>query len=148
MKIDLRWAVKKTNQLWIKWQSVEKVGNGLVKLKNAKFFGPVMVDCVKIEESGSIFIDLTKHFIVMIPTPYIVKLTWNKLLSQDSQEAVFDEILVEDKSLGHLNKLKDTDLILMDCSGHTTEEEAKGNYKTTYQAMVYKETMESYNFSE
>jgi hypothetical protein len=147
MKIDLRWSVKKANQLWIKWDSIELTGDGLVRLKNAKFFGPVMSDCAKIQESGSIYIDLTKHFIVLIPTPYIVKLTWIGVKSQDSKEAIFGELIVEDKSLGHLNKLKNTDLILLDCSGHTVEEESRGNYKSTYQAMVYKESMDSYDFS-
>lgn len=147
MVIDLRWKVPSSNQLWIRWKSIERVGNGIIKLKSPEFFGPVFADCTPLEESGSIFADLTKHFIVHIPKPYIVKITWNKKLTQDLQKATFDEITLEDSELGHLSKLSERDLILLDGTDHTTEQEARGYYKVAFDAMLYKETLEAYDFS-
>lgn len=147
MKVDLRWKVPNSNQLWVRWKKIEKTGNGIIKLKNPEFFGSVFSDCVPLDESGSIFIDLTKHFIVLIPKPYTIKMTWNKKISQDNQKCVFDEITLEDTELGHLSKLSDKDLILLDATDHTTEQEARGYYKVAFDGMLYKETLEPYDFS-
>lgn len=148
VKIDLRWKVPAKNQLWLKWDSAIKEGDGTVKLKNAEFYGPVLSDCAPIEPAGHINIDLTKHLVLLIPSPYIVKLSWSSLLSQDSISAKFSEMLLEDKTLGHLsNKLTDRDCILLDATGHTTEEEAKGKYKTSFDGMIYNENKDPYDFS-
>lgn len=145
-KIDLRWKVPKNNQLWLKWKSLITLPDGTIKLKGAEFYGAVLQDCEPLEVSGTINLDLTKHLIVLTPVPYIVEIKWNKLLSQDTQKATFDVITIKDSRLGMLNKLTNRDLILIDCTGHTTEEEAKGRYKSAFQAMIYKETLEPYAF--
>jgi len=149
MKIDLRWKVPKSNQLWLKWDKVEKQGNGLVNLINPVFYGDVLSDCDPIEKSGFINIDLTKHFIIQIPGPYIIKLSWDNLTSQDGSKATFDKMTIEDSLLGQLdNKLSDRDLLLLDATGHRTEEEAKGRYKHSFQGMLYNDAMEAYDFSK
>lgn len=147
VKIDLRWKVPQKNQLWLKWKSIEKLPNGTLKLKNPEFFGPVLQDCIAIDQKGTIRLDLTKHLIVITPSPYLINLSWENLISQDTERATFDYMLLEDGALGLLNRLQNRDLILVDCTGHTTEEEAKGRYKTAFNAMVYRESMEPYDFS-
>lgn len=149
VKIDLRWKVPKKNQLWLKWGSVSREGNGIIKLKDAEFFGPVLSDCEPIEHKGFINIDLTKHFVLLIPAPYIVKLSWDSLVCQDHTSAKFLEMVIEDKTLGHLdNKLSSKDFILLDATGHTTEDESKGKYKYSFEGMVYNSSMEPYNFGK
>lgn len=148
VKIDLRWKVPKNNQLWLKWESIERLGNGILKLKNAEFYGPVLLDCEPIEKAGFINIDLTKHFLVIIPSPYIVKLTWTDVISQDTSSIKFSEMIIEDKTLGQLdNKLTNRDSLLLDATGHTTEEESKGRYKASFEGMLYNDNQEPYDFS-
>lgn len=148
MAVDLRWKVPKTNQLWLKWKSIVHKGNGTIELKFPEFYGPVLSDCIPIEESGYILLDLTKHFIVLIPEPYEIRLNWNKKLSQDNQKATFDKIILEDGKLGLLSLLKNNDEILIDCSNHTTEKWDKGQYKLNFPAMAYNEFKEPYDLSE
>jgi hypothetical protein len=146
MKIDLRWKIPQKNQLWLRWKSVTKEGDGTIKLIGAEFFGPVLQDCVAIEPAGSIRLDLTKHLIIITPQPYLINVKWDALVSQDSEKAVFKELVLEDSALGLLNRLTARDLILIDCTGHTTEQEAKGRFMAAFSAMIYKETMEPYDF--
>lgn len=140
--------VDKYNQLWLKWSKVSHKGNGIVVLKNPEFFGPVLADCAAMDPQGHILLDLTCHFLVIIPKPYIIKLSWDKVLSQDTTSIKFDKITLEDTELGHLSKLTDKDFILLDCKGHTVEEESKGNYKMSYSAILYNSSMVPYDFSK
>ena len=146
MAIDLQLTAPESNQMWIKWKKVEREGSGVVKLKKAEFYGPVLSDCDPIEDSGFIRLDLTKHFIILIPRPYIVELKWDKLLSQTRSSVKFEEIILTDTEMGHLPKLTDKDRILLDCSDHTTEKMSEGVYKFAFEAMLYKETLEPYDF--
>lgn len=147
MVSNLKWKISKSNQLWVRWKDVDKPGNGIVKLKSAEFFGPVLSDCENIEESGFINIDLTRHLLLITPSPYIIKLSWNKLTYQDTSVAKLEEILLHDGNLGFLSKLKKNDLILLDCTDHTTENESRGFYKAAFEGMIYNEDLEPYTFS-
>lgn len=148
MKVDLRWKIQKSNQLWLKWKGLVKEGDGKVRLIEPEFYGPVLTDCAPIDSSGFINIDLTRHLIVLIPRPYIVRLSWDSLISQDTEKARFKEMVLEDTDLGHLaNKLTPKDCILLDSTGHTTEEEARGRSKLSFEGMVYNSDMSPYDFS-
>jgi len=147
MTIDLRWKVPKPNQLWLKWKSVEHKGDGTIVLNSPKFYGPVLADCLPIDETGYIILDLTKHFIVLIPEPYEIVLKWDKKLGQTTASAWFNKMTIEDNRLGLLKLLKKSDEILIDCSDHTTEKWEKGKYKLTFPSMVYQDGSEPYDLS-
>jgi hypothetical protein len=144
----LNLKVDKINQMWIKWSKVTHKGDGTAILHKPEFFGPVLADCSPLEATGHILLDLTCHFLVIIPKPYTVKLSWDKLLSQDTTSVKFNKITLEDAELGHLSKLTDRDFILLDCKGHTVEEESRGNYKMSYRAILYNSNMIPYDFSK
>lgn len=147
MSIDLRWIVPKNNQLWLKWSKINHIGNGIIDLKKPRLYGPVLSDCLPLEESGKILLDLTKHFIILIPEPYEVTLEWNKKLSQSTTEIKFDTMKLIDTKLGLLNILKNKDLILIDCTDHTTERISKGFYKFSFNSMIYQDGKEPYNLT-
>ena len=146
MTIDLRWKIPLCNQLWLKWEKIKKDNNNVITLINPYFTGEVLADCSPIEKAGFINLDLTKHYIILINQPYLVKISWKELLSQSKDKAIFKSMIIDDP-LGLLNKLSNSDTILLDCTGHTEEAEAKGSYLQYFSAMVYKETMEPYDFS-
>jgi len=134
------------SRLWIRWGKVAKTGEGLVELKNITFYGPVLDDCEPIEEKGHLFLDLTKHFLMIIPRPYIIKFEWEDKIFQSTKEVKFKTVRLHDGSMGILNKIKSKDKLLLDCSGHRTEEEAKGNFKVTYDAILFNQYDEPYSF--
>ena len=146
MTVDLQLITPKSSQLWVKWKKIVKDGSGVIKLKNAQFYGPVLNDCEPMDQVGFIRLDLTKHFLILIPKPYIVELKWDKVKSQDSSTVKFDELTLVDTELGHLSKLTDKDLILLNCTDHTSEKMSEGVYKFSFEAMLYKETMDPYEF--
>jgi hypothetical protein len=143
--MSLRYSVAYKDKLWLKWEKIIHEGNGKITLKNPEFYGPVLDDCESLEEQGYILLDLTKHFILHIPTPYEVKLSWNKKLSQDKKSVKFDKITLQDGELGRLKLLKNKDKILINCKDHTTEQMDKGNFKLRFQAIAYNEHDEPYD---
>lgn len=143
---DLDKTSLEEDKLWLKWEKANHLGNGIIKLINPSFYGPVLEDCLELEEKGQIVLDLTEHFLIMIPTPYTILLKWDKKIKQDSSSVEFKEMILEDKSLGLLKILKDNDQILLNCSEHTQKNWNKGKYKTSFQSMVYKEDKTMYEF--
>ena len=137
MVVDLSKKVRRFNQLWIKWDNLIHQGNGKISLNDVTFFGPVMSDCDPIEESGEIQLDLTKHYLLLIPKPYYVKMSWDSKISQNDREARFSKITLHDSELGHLKLLKDDDQLLLDCTDQTTEARQKGKLKVAFDTMVY-----------
>jgi len=130
-------TVRIHNQLWLRWSKIEHLGDGKIKVKNPEFYGPVMSDCVEMEDTGSIRLDLTNHFLLILPKPYIVRLEWTGKISQNEKKAVFTEAILHDTDLGNLNLLRNKYQILIDCENHTTESRAKGNLKTSFTSTVY-----------
>jgi hypothetical protein len=133
-------------RLWLSWNKIHHAGSGKVELKELKLTGPVLQDCLALEVSGNILLDLTKHFLVLIPKPYIIKFEWNNITFQDLKEVKIDTGFLLDGDLGLLNNLKNDDKILIDCSGHHTNDEAKGRYKISFSAILCNKTEEPYNF--
>lgn len=144
--MSLKHNIPHQSQLWLSWKKVKKEASGEIRLISPQFTGPVLQDCEKLEESGLIRLDLTQHFLIIIPRPYIVELRWNKLLRQDKTVVLADTITLSDSDLGCLSILTDTDRILLDCTDHTTEKMAQGVLKYSFRAVVYKETGEPYEF--
>lgn len=146
--MDLKYTVPETNQLWIKWKSINKIGNGRVDLQDAEFYGPVTQDYLPLEDTGTLRLDLTHHFLFRIDEYYIVEISWESVKTQEQGSIKFDKITINDENVGLLDKIKEKDLLLIDCSGHTEEERAAGNYKMVYEAMLYNETGAPYDFSK
>jgi hypothetical protein len=146
--MDLKWRVREASQLWLKWKDVSHLGDGKIELKSPSFYGPVLSDCLPLDERGQIPLDLTKHFIVLIPQPYIITLMWDKKLSQTTTEVKFNKITILDSNLGLLSILKARDEILIDCSDHTTENIQKKKYKVNFSAMVYNEFKQPYDLTK
>ncbi len=144
--VNLKNIVNKSSQLWLKWGKVTPLENNSVKLHDVVMYGEVLNDCSKIDKAGFIYLDFTMHYIVLLTKPYIVKLTWDSLLTQDTEAVNIESIIIEDQEFGFMNQLKNTDRILLDCSGHTTEEEERGHYLAAYRAMLYNEYLEPYEF--
>lgn len=132
-------------QLWLKWNRAQH-SNGMIKLMNPQFYGPVMADCDPIEPTGNIILDFTTHMILITPKPYTIDLRWGHLISQTPTIALFDYMLIDDKEIGKLKLLKHSDKILIDCTGHRSELRAAGKSLMFYKATLYNDLGEPYPF--
>lgn len=148
MKKDLKSIITTKNKLWLSWSKIIHDPNGTVTLISPKFSGPVLNDCEPLVESGKIKLDLTHQYKLHLPKPYIVELEWFSANSQTKEKVEFKKIILKDGSLGKLSLLKDSDSILLDCTGHRTELEAQGLYLFNYDAVLFNFAKEPYNFSK
>jgi hypothetical protein len=144
---DLTKNIKLFNRLWLKWDKINHLGDGTIELTNPTFYGPVLSDCLPMEETGGINLDLTSHFLVIIPKPYIVRLTWEDKISQDNNSAKFKKAILLDQSLGNLKLLKKDNKVLIDCEDHTTEARARGKLKPSFNAIVFDSNDQIYDIT-
>lgn len=133
-------------RLWIEWKKVSKSGSGIVELKDIVFYGPIFSDCEKLDDKGFIYLDLTKHFLVLLPKPYFIKFEWEGVEVQDSNGAKLKKAYFLDDDLGLLNKITHKDKLLLDCSGHHSNDVKNGIYKPAFDAILYNEYNEPYKF--
>jgi len=147
MAIDLRWKVPETNKLWVSWKRVNRLGDGKVELIDVEFTGPVTQDYAQLEQTGSIRLDFTNHFIVRVDEFYIVELSWASVKTQELGSIKFDNVLLHDENVGLLDKIKDNDKLLIDCTNQTEEERQAGNYLMVYPSMLYDSLNAPYDFS-
>lgn len=146
--MDLRYKVIEKNKLWLRWSNVSKVGDGRIELLSAEMFGPVTQDYLPLEQKAELKLDFTNHFLLLVPSFYIVELSWESIRSQEVGSIKFDKIILHDQNVGLMDKIKSDDLLLIDCTGHTEEDISAGNYKLVFDTMLYKEGKEPYDFTE
>lgn len=147
MVADLTKKVSVTNHLWLKWKSIEHLGDGKIQLNKPYFYGPVLQDCEPMESKGMIRLDLTPHFMLILPKPYFVELSWDNLISQDSQKVTFDKMSIQDQDLGKLAILKNEDKIFLNCTDQTTEAQQRGVFKAAFEIMVFNSLGQPYDLS-
>lgn len=148
MKQNFKKILDTKNQLWISWESLNHDSNGIIYLKNLKFTGSVLNNCIAIEESGTIKLDLTHQYMLHIPKPYLVEFTWFNKIKQDKNEALFKTGQIKDGSLGKLSLLTNKDYLLLDCTDHTTEDEEKGVVLFNFYAVAFNSDKIPYNFTK
>ena len=146
--MDLKFSVSEKNKLWARWKRVSRTGDGRVSLHDMEFYGPVTQDYFPLEEKGNLRLDFTNHFLFRIEEYYIVQLSWEGIVSQEQGLVKFKKVTLDDQSVGLLDKIKDNDLLLIDCSGHTDKDRSSGNYRLVYHSMLYDETGAPYDFSK
>jgi hypothetical protein len=148
MAKDLSKKVSKKNHLWLKWKSLSHEGNGRIILKKPYFYGPVLEDCEPLETSGKMKLDLTPHFLLILPKPYFVELSWDKLLNQNTSKAEFNQMELHDQGLGKLSLLKNSDKIFIDCTDQSTEAQERGVFKMAFEIVVFNEFDEPYDLTK
>jgi hypothetical protein len=148
MKQDLNKIINTRNKLWISWKKAIHTGDGNINLIDPKFTGNILSDCDPIEEAGTIKIDMTHQYLLHIPQPYLIQVSWEGKYKQDKEEVLFKSMTIKDGNLGKLSILKDKDSILLDCTDHTTEAEKKGLILFNFYAVAFNSDKSPYNFNK
>lgn len=149
MSINSFKKIQEKHKLYLKWGAITNEGSGKIVLIRPTFVGPVLKDCEPIEESGELLLDFTDQCLVLLVKPYEVKISWKKKLYQDQDIIKFDEVMIEDTSFGHVTRLLTVrNSIVIDCSGHHTDDIQKGRYVRLFKSFLLKESGEPYSFAE
>lgn len=130
-------------RLELHWKTVEYETEGIAKLVGSYFSGPVLKISNEINEQDEILIDLTKQYsLVFVPNYYIAKVKWNGRKYMDNK-ILLDGVVVENKHVNSVPKLKDTDYLVIDTSKH--EEETHAFYPN-YDCYLVNEDGDLYKF--
>lgn len=143
-------SISEKNKLWLKWKKTFRVGDGRIELSNAELYGPVTHDYVKVPDDDFINLDFTNHFLIRpdLDNYYVVKLSWDKVGSQEVGSIKFDKLVLEDVNVGLMDKLQDSDLLLIDCKDQTDVRRQAGYYKMNYDAYLCNSSGEAYEFTK
>jgi hypothetical protein len=148
MKKNLNNIVNTPNKLWLNWKKINHTGDGSINLIGPRFFGNVLMDCEALYENGSIKLDMTHQYMLHISMPYLIQLTWEGKYKQDKEEVLFKSMIIKDGNLGKLSILKDNDLLLLDCTDHTTEAEKRGLTLFNFYAVAFNSDRIPYSFNK
>jgi len=129
-------------QLELRWTKVEYEKEGLAKINGAYFAGPALKISQKLNEQDEINIDMTKQYMIFLPSFYIAKIKWNGVEYREDR-IYLKEVIIENKYVNSIPKLKDTDYFLIDTAKH---EEKKHAFYPNYDCYLLDELGELYKF--
>ena len=129
-------------QLEFRWDTVEYEKEGLAKVKGAYFTGAALKISQKLNEQDEINIDMTKQYMIFLPSFYIAKIKWSGV-EYKGDRVYLKDVLIENKYVNSIPKLKDTDYFLIDTAKH--EEEIHAFYPN-YDCYLLDELGELYKF--
>jgi len=129
-------------RLEIRWEKVYYEIDGLAKFKNCYLTGPVLKELDRLNKEDYIFLDFSKQYKLFIPSYYIAKFYWNGVKYFDSIIKL-DEVLLENKYITSVPKLKNDDFIIVDTSNHTDD---KHSMYLTYDAYLIRYDNTPYTF--
>ena len=130
-------------RLDLRWASVEYRDNTCI-FKDAYFSGPVLAFAEKIEANNSMELDFFKQYFILVSNVYIGKLSWGEVVYKEDKVYLSDCKLTHKSELHKVPKLKDNDILIIDCKNH--DREIHGFYPT-YKTYVSNEDTQIYNFS-
>jgi len=129
-------------QLELHWESVLYLSDDLAIINDAYFSGPALKISQKINDADEINIDMTKQFRIFIPDYYIAKIKWEGVIYKDNK-IYFKNMLLRNKHLHSIPKVKNTDYFVIDTEKH--EEETHAFYPN-YDCYLVNELGELYKF--
>jgi hypothetical protein len=129
-------------QLELRWDTVEYEKEGLAIVRGAYFTGPALKISQQLNEQDEIKIDMTKQYFIFVPSFYIAKVKWNGIEYKDDR-IYLKEVIIENKYVNSIPKLKDTDYFLIDTAKHEEETHA---FHPNYDCYLLDELGELYKF--
>lgn len=129
-------------RLELLWDSVSYSDN-ICTFLGAYFSGPVLQLAEKIESNTFIMLDFFRQYFVLVDNVYIGKLSWGEVTYREGKILLNDCKLTHKSELHKVPKLKDNDILIIDCKNHDRETHA---FFTTYKTYVSNENLHLYNF--
>ena len=129
-------------QLELHWSVIIYERDGVAILKDAYFSGPALKISQQLNEKDELNIDMTGQYKVFVPNYYIAKVKWEGIEYKDDR-IYFKNMLIENKYLNSIPKLKRTDYFVIDTAKH---EEKTHAFFMNYDCYLLNENGELYKF--
>lgn len=132
-------------RLEVHWDRADYGNEGVCYLRNAYFCGPVLRIAEKINSNDNINLDFYKQYIILTRNVYVANLSWGIAESSKDRVIIKDAKITHDTELNRVPKLKDSDYLVIDTSGHENEGHA---YNFVYPTYVIDCDSNLYDFSK
>ena len=135
-------ALKKY-RLDLKWRTVKYQDNNCY-FEKAYFSGPVLQLAEKIESNTSIELDFYKHYFIIVENVYIGKLSWKEVVYKKDKIYLKDCRLTHKTEINKVPKLKNSDMLVIDCRLHEREVH---DFNPNYNTYVLNENTQVYDYA-
>ena len=119
-------------RLEIRWEKVYYNIEGVARLDGCYLTGPVLRELERINDEDYILLDFSNQYKIFIPSYYIARFYWKGVKYFDTLIKL-EEVLLENKYINSVPKLRDDDFIVVDTSKHTDD---KHSMYLTYDAYL------------
>lgn len=120
-------------RLELRWKDAEYNEEGICKLIEAYFSGPVLQVAQKLEDPDHMLLDFYSQYVQLVKGTYVGRLDWKGVTYSDDGKKIYlkEAILSHDRELNNVPVLNPQDYFVIDTSNHTVEEHTKNLvYKT------------------
>lgn len=131
-------------RLELHWKKANYEREGLCKLQDAFFSGPVLKMTQKINGNDHINLDFFKQYLVFVKNVYVAKLSWGEVIyNKNGTVTLKDAIIAHATELNRVPKFGNTDYIVIDTQKH---EAATHQFYLVYESFVVNENGELCSF--
>jgi hypothetical protein len=140
-----KFSLSERYRLELHWEKVIYEQEGVCKLTNAYFIGPVLSNAEKILDNDFLFVDFYKQYYIIVENVYVARLSWGEVVYNEDGTVVNlkDAHLTHDTELNKVPTFKNNDHIIIDTSNH---EMAIHSFNLLYTSYVVDENGILYNF--
>ena len=138
----MNFLISERYRLELHWSAAEYVEEGLAMLKDCYFSGPVLNQIIEMQPEDSIRLDFAYQYYIFIEYFYIAELSWKGI--QRAESKIFlNDVVLKNKYLNFIPKLKNDDYVVIDTKKHEDEEHL---YNLVYTSYLVKKDGTFYDF--
>ena len=135
---------KERYKLILSWDAISYIDAETAILENPVFTGPALGLAAQIRDNDFIDLDITSQHVVLLKTWDIIRFSWNKVVSQTTEQALLDTGTLKSEELVKSRLFSNSDKLLIDTENH--EEDVHDN-NLVYTCVVVKDNNEVYDYS-
>lgn len=133
-------------RLEVHWKSAMYEQDGICKLVDAYFCGPVLNEAQQIANNDSILLDFFEQYYLVVNNVYVARLSWKEVkYNPDKTISLEGAIITHDTELNKAPKLNNSDYLVIDTKGHEVENH---HFHPVYKTYVVNNDTQIYKFGE
>ena len=138
----MKFSISERYRLELHWSKVVYDQEGVARLFDSYFAGPVLTDVEEMNQEDKMPLDFANQYVVFIPRYYIATLSW-KGVRQTPERIYLSNTILKNAYLNSVPKLKNDDYILIDTTNHVDN---KHHFHLVYPSYLLNSEGEFYSF--
>ncbi len=138
----MEFLISERYKLELHWKKVRYEIDQEAILEGCYFSGPVLNEVWQLEQEDHIDLDFAGQYIVFVDFYYVARLFW-KGVNHTQEKIELSNVLLKNKNLNVVPKLKNDDYIVIDTQGH---EDIAHRYNLIYPSYLLRSDGTLYDF--